>query len=265
MSTNNSPARNQIGKIFQCLNAPSPETGWWSVLDMWDRCLLILATSCLAIGVFFAWLSKCFVEHQGIIRIISFGLLVLGEIASILYALKQAYAPTRNVFRPTAALMEIRSPAISRDVQVLPCLLKYAPEDLEYAGIRLNLEAKQARKRIGLFSPGIEKVGIVPAITAGIVAGSQLVETVNQRTGLHLSAYVIQCVCVAIVLINITAVPLLLATYRLDQLAQLLKFAATKKREKAIDDRPDEDGKAENAGRSKRRQETSSRKRMVDL
>jgi len=243
MSTNNSPGLNQIDKIFQCLNAPAPKTGWWSVLDMWDRCLLILAVSCLAIGVFLAWLSKCFVDHQSIVRIVSLGLTLLGEIAYILYALKQACAPIRNIFRPMAALMESRSPAISRDVQVLPCLLRYAPEDLEYAGMRLNLEAKQARKRIGLFSPGIEKLGIVSAIIGGIVAGSNLVEALNQKTGLHLSAYVVQCVCVAIVLINITAVPLLLATYRLDQFAQLLKFAATKQRGKSIDDKPDEDEK----------------------
>lgn len=246
------PTNSQIENILKCLKTPSSKSGWWGVLDTPDRILLIGAGVSLISGIVIAWSSRFATEHHPPTVIASYGFLLLGQIGYILFALKQAYAPVKNLFRPTDGLLDARSPSICRDAQVLLEIREFDPTDLKYAGIRLKLEAEQARKRIALFSPGIEKLGILPAVIGGILAIFNFTDTFNRNTGMRLPEHVVLYICVALGLVNITSIPVLIASYRFDQLAQLLTFAASKKRGETDCVACDDDEKSPNSGKNGR-------------
>lgn len=198
------------------------------------------AAASYILGIIFALLTHVHCIHDAAVTI-CYGLVLLGQIAYILFAVKQAAVPFfKSLFQPTKALLDARSPVMSRDAQIWDCVQKFDPDDLEYAGRRLTLEAKQARKRIGLISPRLEKLGIIPALTAAILSGYKSVDAF-QKTGWKLPPNIFLYICVAICLINFGAIPLLTGTDRFDQLADLLKFAAAIKRGKTMDDERDSD------------------------
>jgi len=243
--------QNEIEKILECLNVPtSSNFAWWSLLDKFDKRLLVGATVSYILGLVCAWLTHVpRIRHETVVA--CYGLLLLGQIACIVFAVKQAADSFKSFLRPTKALLDARGPVISCDAQILDCIQKFDPDCLEFVGKRFVLEAKQARKRTYLFSPGLEKLGIVPASTAAILSVYGFAEAFG-KTGWELPANILLYICVAMCILNLCAIPLLTGTDRFDQLAQLLQFAAATKRGKAMEDgedgRDDAEGNADEEG-----------------
>jgi hypothetical protein len=78
------------------------------------------------------------------------------------------------------------NPNIVRDHGALAKLREYDSATLDFVAKRLKLEASQFRKRITYIAPGIEKIGFVPSVLAGVLFFLKLMDSKDLPSWLHL-------------------------------------------------------------------------------
>jgi hypothetical protein len=109
-----------------------------------------------------------------------------GQLCSQATVLRQIYGQFKGFLRPIETLFAAINPNIVRDHGALAKLREYDSATLDFVAKRLKLEASQFRKRITYIAPGIEKIGFVPSVLAGVLSFLKLMDSKDLPSWLHL-------------------------------------------------------------------------------
>jgi hypothetical protein len=234
MTTTSSTKSDQIQELLNLLN-PRPSTSsakWWTLIDkidLWLWSITVVAfAGAAAVAAYRSWFHAC--SHWSF-RLV-YWLLIFGQLGSQITVLRQIYGQFKGFLRPVETLFSTINPNIIRDCVALTKLRDYDSGTLDFVAKRLKLEASQFRKRINYIAPGIEKIGFVPSVLAGLLYLLKLADRKDLPSWLHLPPGSVVGIAAAISVVYLGGLILTVACQRIDQLAQLVSLAAGKEEEK---------------------------------